>query len=123
NPNNTFPHSGTGYFILGAANSAAGAVYQQITIPSNATAANLTFWLNVTTQETAFFTQFDKLMVEVRNTSGTLLATLGTFSNLSGTTAGVYSQKGRFSLASFKGQTIRLQFRVANDFSLPTTFR
>ena len=37
----------------------------------------LTFWLNVTSSETTTTTQYDRLFVEVRNTAGTLLATLG----------------------------------------------
>ena len=118
----SFPHSGTGYVILGGVNNAAAAAFQQITIPAGST-AGLTFWLNVTSDETTTTTQFDKLFVEVRNTSGTLLSTLATFSNLSKGTAGVYSQKGSFSLASFAGQTVRIQFRATTDSSLQTTFR
>jgi hypothetical protein len=33
-----------------------------------------------------------------------------------------YSQKS-FSLAGWRGQTVRLQFRATTDFSLPTSFR
>ena len=36
--------------------------------------------------------------------------------------AGVYSQKS-FSLASWRGQTVRVQFRATTDISLPTSFR
>ena len=39
-----------------------------MTIPSSAT-RNLTFWLNITTQE-ACCTPYDYMYVEVRNTSG-----------------------------------------------------
>jgi hypothetical protein len=42
---------------------------------------NLNFWLNVTTNEAAGAQVFDRLFIEVRNTSGTLLATLAAFSN------------------------------------------
>lgn len=121
--NGSFPHTGTGYIYLGTTNNASGEVHQDITIPSTATSANLTFWLNVTSDETTTTTQFDKLFIEVRNTAGTLLSTLATFSNLSKGTAGVYSQKGAYSLLTWKGQTIRVQFRATTDFSLPTTFR
>jgi hypothetical protein len=38
------------------------------------------------------------------------------------TTAGSYSQKS-FSLASWRGQTVRIQFRATTDFSLATSFR
>lgn len=118
-----YPRTGTGYIYQGAANSVSGQAYQTITIPSTATSANLTFWLNVTSSETTTTTQYDRLFVEVRNTSGTLLATLATYSNLNKGTAGVYSQKGGFSLLNFKGQTVRVQFRTTTDSSLITTFR
>jgi Zn-dependent metalloprotease len=120
NPGN-YPQAGTGYIYFGVNNSVSGQSYQQVTIPSTAT-ANLTFWLNVTSSETTTTTQYDRLFVEVRNTSGTLLTTLGTFSNLNKGTAGVYSQKS-FSLAAYRGQTVRVQFRATTDSSLATTFR
>lgn len=119
--NGNYPQAGTGYIYFGVNNSVSGQSYQQVTIPSTAT-GNLTFWLNVTSSETTTTTQYDRLFVEVRNTSGTLLATLGTFSNLNKGTAGVYSQKS-FSLAAYRGQTVRVQFRATTDSSLATTFR
>jgi hypothetical protein len=62
------------------------------------------------------------LFVEVRNTAGTLLATLATYSNLNKTTAGNYSQKS-FNLSAYKGQTVRIQFRSTTDSSATSTFR
>lgn len=120
NPGN-YPHGGTGYIYFGVNNSVSGQSYQQVAIPSTAT-GTLTFWLNVTSSETTTTTQYDKLFVEVRNTAGTLLATLATYSNLNKGTAGVYSQKS-LSLAGYKGQTVRVQFRSTTDSSLTTTFR
>lgn len=119
--NGNYPHGGTGYIYFGVNNSVSGQAYQQVTIPSTANAA-LTFWLNVTSSETTTTTQYDRLFVEVRNTSGTLLGTLATYSNLNKGTAGVYSQKS-LSMASYRGQTVRLQFRATTDSSLTTTFR
>ncbi len=118
-----YAHSGTGYMILGYYNYASGTLYQTVTIPSNASSANLTFWLNVTSSETTTTTKYDFLYIEVRNTSGTLLQTLTSYSNLDKGTLGVYSQKGTFNLLAYKGQTIRMQFRATTDFSLPTAFR
>jgi thermolysin len=120
NPGN-YPHGGTGYIYFGVNNSNSGQSYQTVTIPS-AAPANLTFWLNVTSSETTTTTQNDKLFVEVRNTSGTLLGTLATYSNLNKGTAGVYTQRSA-SLAAWRGQTVRVQFRQTNDVTLPTTFR
>jgi Zn-dependent metalloprotease len=120
NPGN-YPQAGTGYIYFGVNNSVSGQSYQQVSIPSTAT-GTLTFWLNVTSSETTTTTQYDRLFVEVRNTAGTLLATLATYSNLNKGTAGVYSQKS-LSLAAYKGQTVRVQFRSTTDSSLATTFR
>ena len=115
-----YARSGSGYMVLGHYNSASGTLHQTVSIPSGHP-ANLTFWLNVTTQESGS-TVYDRLFVEVRSTSGTLLGTLGTFSNVNGTTIGNYSQKS-FSLASWRGQTVRVQFRATTDSIYPTSFR
>ncbi len=110
-------HSGTGYTVLGFYNNASGSEYQTVTIPAGHP-ANLTFWLAITTSE-SLATAYDFFYVEVRSTSGALLGTLGTFSNRN---ASAYSQKS-FSLASWRGQTVRVQFRATTDFTLTTAFR
>ena len=115
-----YPHSGTGYSILGAYNNASGSEYQTVSIPSTAT-GSLTFWLNITTSE-ACCTPYDYMYVEARSTSGALLSTLGSYTNANSSTAGSYTQKS-FSLASWRGQTVRVQFRATTDVSLPTSFR
>ncbi|MEP7337309.1 MAG: choice-of-anchor J domain-containing protein, partial [Acidobacteriota bacterium] len=93
------------------------------TIPA-ATSPNLNFWLNVTSAESTTTIQFDKLFVEVRSTSGTLLTTLATFSNLNKVTPlNAYTLRGAYNLSSFAGQTVRIQFRATTDNSLVTTFR
>jgi hypothetical protein len=119
--NGGYHHSGTGYTVHGAYNFASGAMYQTVSIPSGHN-AGLVFWLNVTSSETTTATVYDRLFVEVRSTSGALLGTLGTFSNLNKAATGVYTQRS-FSLASWRGQTVRLHFRVTTDSSLPTSFR
>src|SRR5262245_37671087 len=118
----SFPHSGTGYLILGGTRNANHTAFQQITIPSGA-APNLTFWLNITSNETTTTTIFDRLFVEVRDTSGALLATLATFSNLDEGAAGVYTLRGPYGLASFAGRTVRIQFRATTNSTRTTTFR
>ncbi len=119
--NGNYPHGGSGYFYLGVNNRTAGQGYQTVSIPSNAN-GTLSFWLNVTSSEGTTSTQYDKLFVEVRNTSGSLLATLATYSNLNKGSAGAYAQKS-LNMAAYKGQTVRVQFRVKTDSSLTTTFR
>jgi hypothetical protein len=116
----SFPHSGVAYMILGINNSSTSTLYQTVTVPAG---GNLNFWLNVTTSEAAGAPVFDQCFIEVRNTSGTLLATLATFSNQNSGTAGVYVLRGPYSLSAFAGQTVRIQFRATTDVSLPTSFR
>ena len=118
----SFPHSGTAYMILNGVNSSSGTLFQTVTVPSNG-CSNLSFWLNITTNEAAGAAVFDRLFIEVRSTTGTLLATLATFSNQNSGTAGVYVLRGPFTLSSFAGQTVRIQFRGTNDVTLPTSFR
>ncbi|HEY6805513.1 MAG TPA: M36 family metallopeptidase [Pyrinomonadaceae bacterium] len=118
----TFPHTGTAYMIINGVNSSTGTLYQTVTVPSNG-CSNLSFWLNITTDEAAGAAVFDRLFIEVRSTTGTLLATLATFSNQNSGTAGVYVLRGPFNLSSFAGQTVRIQFRGTNDVTLPTSFR
>ncbi|HKG58479.1 MAG TPA: M36 family metallopeptidase [Pyrinomonadaceae bacterium] len=118
----TFPHSGAAYAILNGVNSSSGTLFQTVTVPTNG-CTNLQFWLNITTNEAAGAAVFDRLFIEVRSTTGTLLATLATFSNQNSSTAGVYVLRGPFNLSSFAGQTVRIQFRGTNDVTLPTIFR
>ena len=92
---------------------------QTVTIPSTATTANLVFWLHIDTAETTTTTAFDKLTVQVLNSSNTVLATLGTFSNLNHATG---YQQHTFSVLSFKGQTVKIRFTGTEDTSLQTSF-
>ena len=115
------PHSGAGYLSLGNVISAKGTAYQQISVASG-TAPGLTFWLNVTSNETTTTAANDILYVEIRNTAGNLLQTLATYSNLDRGSPGAYVQRGAFNLGAYAGQTIRVQFRVTGNGSLTTSF-
>jgi zinc metalloprotease ZmpA len=57
--------------------------------------------------------------VQILNSSGTVLATLATYSNLNASAS--YAQKS-FSLNSWIGQTIRVRFLGTEDSSLQTSF-
>jgi hypothetical protein len=116
-----YPHGGVAYMIINGVNSSSGTLYQTVTVPAGG--ASLNFWLNITTSEAAGAAVYDRLFIEVRNTSGTLLGTLATFSNQNSGTAGVYVLRGPYSLNAWAGQTVRIQFRGTNDITLPTSFR
>ena len=90
-----------------------------MTVPSTATTATLTFWLHIDTAETTTTTAFDTLQVQVRNSSGAVLATLATYSNLSKNTG--YAQKS-FDLSAYKGQTIQVYLVGSEDSSAQTSF-
>jgi hypothetical protein len=92
---------------------------QTVTIPAGKTSATLVFWLHIDTAETTTTTAFDKLTVQVLNTSNTVLATLGTFSNLNHATG---YQQHSFSMNSFIGQTVKIKFTGTEDTSLQTSF-
>ncbi len=94
-------------------------LYQQVTIPSTAASAALTFWLRVISDETTTTAAYDTLKVQVRNSSGTLLATLAAYSNLN--KGASYLQKS-VDLSAYRGQTVRVYFEGKEDASNTTTF-
>jgi hypothetical protein len=94
-------------------------LYQQVTIPSNVTAATLSFWLHIDTAETTTITAYDVLQVQIRSASNTVLATLATYSNLDANTG--YVQKS-FNLTGYKGQTVRIYLLGSENNRRQTSF-
>ncbi|MES2149841.1 MAG: Ig-like domain-containing protein [Pseudomonadota bacterium] len=94
-------------------------VYQQVAIPAAATSASLAFWLKVVSDETTTTIAYDTLKVQVRSSSGAVLATLATYSNLNKGSS--YLQK-TFDLSAYKGQTVRIYFEGIEDASVTTSF-
>ncbi|WP_324787637.1 hydrolase [Streptomyces sp. H51] len=92
---------------------------QSVTVPSGCTTVTLSFYLHVDTAETTTSTAYDTLKVQVLNSSGTVLGTLATYSNLNA--AGGYTQRS-FSLASYAGQTVTLKFTGTEGSTLQTSF-
>jgi hypothetical protein len=94
-------------------------LYQSVAIPSGACTATFSFWQWIYTAETTTTQANDVLTVTVRNSSGTVLATLTTQSNLNASTG--YVPKS-FNLAAYDGQTVRLEFVGAENSSKETSF-
>ena len=94
-------------------------LYQQITIPSTASSASLSFWLRVDSSETTTTQAYDTLQVQVRSSSGAVLATLASYSNLNKGSA--YLNK-TFDLTSYKGQSIRIYFLGVEGSVTATSF-
>ncbi|MCI0603409.1 M12 family metallo-peptidase [bacterium] len=105
--------------LNGKGTSSTSWLYQQITIPSNACNATLSFYLQVVTAETTTTNSNDKLKVQILNRSGNLLKTLRIYSNLN--KSSTYAKKS-FDLSGFKGQTIRIRFYGSENGSKQTTF-
>ncbi len=122
---NVSPHYQPSYegvkaaFLGGNGKTTTETLYQTVTIPSTATSATLSFYLHIDTAETTTSTAYDKLVVSIQNGSGTTLKTLATYSNVNKATG--YQQR-TFDVSAYKGQTIRVNFKMTEDTSLQTTF-
>jgi subtilase family serine protease len=116
------PHAGTkDAWMDGYGTTHTDTVTQSVAIPATATTATLTFFLHIDTAETTTTTAFDTLTVQVLNSAGTVLQTLGTFSNLNKGTG--YTQRSLpISVTSIKGTTVQIRFTGKEDASLQTSF-
>ena len=113
-------HAGTWKAWLNGYGSAhTDTLYQQVSIPSTANSATLGFWLMIDSAETTATQAYDTLKVQVRNSSGAVLATLATYSNLNKGTS--YVQRS-FDLSAYKGQTVRIYFEGVEGSTVATSF-
>src|SRR5262249_14286913 len=92
---------------------------QRVTLPTACSSYQFSFWLHIDTAEHTTTTAYDTLKVQVLNSSGTVLATLATYSNLNHNTG--YSQH-TFNLAAYAGQQVTLKFTGSEDYTLQTSF-
>ena len=90
-----------------------------MTVPSGKTSATLQYYLHIDTAETTKSTAYDTLTVQVLNSSGTVLATLATYSNLNAASGYAVHTS---SLAAYIGQTVTIKFTGKEDSSLQTSF-
>ncbi|MDF3301330.1 hydrolase [Streptomyces tropicalis] len=92
---------------------------QTVTVPSGCTSATLSFYLHVDTDETTTSTAYDTLKAQVLDSSGTVLSTLATYSNLNA--ASGYTQRS-FNLSAYAGQTVTVKFTGTEGSTLQTSF-
>lgn len=92
---------------------------QTIAIPASASSVNLVFWLKVISAETSTTKAWDTLKVQVQNSSGAVLATLATYSNLN---KGSTWLNKSFDLSAWKGQTVRIAFVGVEGSTIATSF-
>ncbi|MFF8594103.1 hydrolase [Streptomyces sp. NPDC015220] len=91
---------------------------QSVAIPAGC-AATLSFYLHVDTAETTTSTAYDTLKAQVLNSSGTVLGTLATYSNLDA--AAGYTRRA-LDLSGYAGQTITVRFTGTEGSKLQTSF-
>jgi len=113
-------HAGSWFSWLDGYGSAhTDTVSQSVAITAGVTSANLSYYLHIDTAETTTSTAYDKLTVQVYSSSGTLLKTLATYSNLNA--ASGYAVHTN-SLAAYIGQTVTIKFTGTEDSSAQTSF-
>jgi hypothetical protein len=94
-------------------------VYQSVAIPSTVTSATLKFWLKVDSAETTTTSAYDTLKVQVRSSTGAVLGTLATYSNLN--KGSTYVER-TFDVSAYKGQTVRIYFEGVEGSTVATSF-
>jgi subtilisin family serine protease len=123
NQNNGLGHNTSNWYaMLGVYDAMTSVLYQDVSIPANATSAKLQFWYRISTGETGS-TAYDTMSLVVADpATGNITATLHTWSNADSTN-GAWVQSPAYDLFAYKGQTVRVRFKAVTDSSTPTTFR
>ncbi|MFR9799224.1 hydrolase [Streptomyces sp. MS06] len=113
------PRSGSYYAWLdGYGTATTDTLAQSVAIPSGCS-ATLSLYLHIDTAETTSSTAYDTLRVQVLNGSGSVLATLATYSNLDASSG--YTRH-TFDLSGYAGQTVTLKFTGTEGSKLQTSF-
>jgi hypothetical protein len=101
------PHSGSWMaWFNGNGTKDTDTLAQSVAIPAGCT-ATLSFWLHIDSTENTTTGKPDTFTVELLNSSGSVLTTLATFSNLNAATG--YTQHS-YDLSSYAGQSVTLKF-------------
>ncbi|MEP9411768.1 MAG: hypothetical protein HRF42_10275 [Candidatus Brocadia sp.] len=93
-------------------------MYQSVTIPSNATKATLSFWYNITSDDSTTASN-DFLNVSIQSSTGNYLSTAVILSNLNGSSLRDYRQIN-YDVTPYRGQTIRINFLATTNSSSNT---
>jgi Putative Ig domain/PLD-like domain len=114
------PHTGNwDAWLDGYTSKTTDTLAQTVTVPSGCSTYQLSFWLHIDTAQTTTTKAIDTLTVQVLNSSGTVLGTLATFSNLNHNTG--YAQHS-YNVSAYAGQTITLKFTGVQAASTKTSF-
>jgi hypothetical protein len=121
---NYTPVDGSKYALLGEAPSVTDTMYQELTVPTDATAATLWYWYNVTSEDTGTVAN-DLLYVQLQNFATGAATLVDQRSNLDRrpTATAVDYRQVSLNLLPFRGQTLRLAYYGNNNATLNTSFR
>ncbi|HZC73147.1 MAG TPA: hypothetical protein VE442_20805 [Jatrophihabitans sp.] len=120
NSANEPPHSGSwDAWLDGYGSTHSDTLAQPVSLPTACNTYPFNFWMHIDTDETTTTTKYDTLKLQVLNSSGTVLSTLYTYSNLNRNTG--YSQHS-FNLAAYAGQTVTIKFTGVEDATMQTSF-
>lgn len=105
--------------FCGTGSAMSVSLYQSIAIQADAARATLSYALHIETKETSVSDANDTLAVQVRDSSGAILKTLATYSNLN---AAAGYKLYYLDLTAYKGQTFQLYFVGTEDAGISTGF-
>jgi PKD repeat protein len=112
-------HAGSWFLWLdGYGSTHTDTAAQTVSIPAGKASATLSFYLHIDTQETGS-TAYDTLKVQVLSSTGAVLGTLATYSNVNA--ASGYALKS-LNMSAYIGKTVTIKFVGSEDASLATSF-
>ena len=116
--------TGTNYLSLGGVTNATQAASQSVTLPTNVSAATLIFYYNITSQDGGAGVH-DTFSATLRDPGGTVLATIGSWSNTNRDAGpgNPYYHQVSFDLLPYSGQPFVLHFSSTNDADQASVFR
>ncbi len=114
------PHSGKwDAWLNGYDHPTTNTLAQTVSIPTGCSTYQLSFWLHIDTARTTKTTAYDTMKVQMLNSSGTVLGTLATFSNLN---AGTGYTQYFYNVSAYAGQTVTLKFTGKQTSDKETSF-
>jgi hypothetical protein len=114
------PHSGKwDAWLDGYDRATTDTLSQSVSIPAGCGSYQLSFWLHIDTAQTTTTTAYDTMTVQILSSSGSVLGTLATFSNLNAATG--YSQY-TYNLSAYAGESVTLKFTGKQVSSRETSF-
>ena len=123
----SYARSGENYAYLGGGNQIDVTLEQLLALPEDGKNIQVSFSVNIVTQEPADAPVRDRFAVEIRGLDGKVLDVPCSLSNRdaakSGNRPGKYFTPSPLDISAFAGQSVKLVFHVTTDRTRPTVFR